>query len=214
MTKKRNLRKPIAKRTGRFHHGDLRRALLQGALLLLEREGPLGVSLRAAARMAGVSQTAPYRHFADKEAMLAALAEQGLNELGERMSAAVRESRDPRSALVALGETYVSFAAERPSLFRLMFGPEVANKGHCPKVGEAGDRAYQVLLDVIEAAQRAGAIRPGDTSVLALTRWACVHGIASLFLDGRIADEVDAAGGLRPLMRKVADELSLGAVPR
>lgn len=212
--RKNGRRRRIAKRPGAFHHGDLRRALLQGGMLLLEREGPLGVGLRAVARLAGVSQTAPYRHFPDKESLLAALAEEGLREMGDRMAAAAREHADPRSTLFAIAECYVAFAAERPNLFRLMFGPQVADKRRCPGVEAAGHRAYQILTDTLEAAQRAGQILPGDVEVLALTRWSCVHGLASLILDGRLADEVAEAGGVRPLARKVAEQLSLSAAPR
>lgn len=212
-TKRNGRRKRLTKRPGTFHHGDLRRALLQGAMLLLEREGPLGVGLRAAARLAGVSQTAPYRHFPDKESLLAALAEEGLRELGDKMAAAARGHPDPRSTLFAIGETYVAFAAERPNLFRLMFGPQVADKRRCPGVEAAGHRAYQVLTDTLDAAQRAGQIRPGDLEILALTRWACVHGLASLIVDGRLSEEVAAAGGVRPLARKIAEQLSLSLAP-
>ncbi len=208
------VRRALAKRAGKFHHGDLRRALLQGAMLLLERKGPLGVGLRAAARLAGVSQTAPYRHFPDKESILAALAEQGLRELGDRMSAAARAHADPQQALLAIGETYVLLAAERPNLFRLMFGQEVADKDRYPAVRDAGMRAYQVLIDAIAAAQRAGVVRPGDTDALALSHWACVHGIASLIVDGRLTDRVAAAGGAGALARKVAEQLSAGCAPR
>lgn len=214
MPKRRGRRRALAKRAGRFHHGDLRWALLQGAMLLLERKGPLGVGLRAAARLAGVSQTAPYRHFSDKESILAALAEQGLRELGDRMSAAAREHADPKEALLAIGETYVLLAAERPNLFRLMFGPEVADKDRYPGVRDAGMRAYQVLLDAIGAAQRAGAVRQGDPDGLALAHWACVHGIASLIVDGRLSDRLEEAGGAAALGRKVAEHLSAGCAPR
>jgi AcrR family transcriptional regulator len=211
-TKETNHRRPIAKRAGSFHHGDLRWALVRGAMLLLEREGPPGVGLRAAARLAGVSQTAPYRHFADKDAMLAAVAEQGFRELGDRMAAAARENADPRTALLAIGETYVQLASERPHLFRLMFGPEVADKDRCPNVKEAGLRAYQVLLDAISAAQRAGVLCKGDPTRLALAHWSCVHGLASLIVDGRLSDRLATMGpdGPRLLTRVVCEQLFSG----
>jgi AcrR family transcriptional regulator len=207
-----NDRRAIAKRAGTFHHGDLRWALVQGAMLLLEREGPLAVGLRAAARLAGVSQTAPYRHFADKDAMLAAVAEHGFRELGDRMVAAALENPDPRQALLAIGETYVQLAAERPHLFRLMFGPEVANKDRCPNVKEAGMRAYQVVLDSIAAAQRAGILCKGDPDHIALAHWSCVHGLASLIVDGRLSERLAALGpeGARTLTRVVCEQLFKG----
>jgi AcrR family transcriptional regulator len=215
-TVKAGTRRALCKEAGSFHHGDLRRALLQGAMLLLEREGPLGVGLRAAARLAGVSQTAPYRHFPDKDAMLAAVAEQGFRELGERMSIAARENRDARGALLSIGETYVSFASERPNLFRLMFGPQVADKSRCPKVEEAGKRAYQVLLDAIAAAQHCGVLREGDPTHVALAHWSSVHGLASLIVDGRLSDRLAALGpdGPRKLTRVVCEQLFTGCEPK
>lgn len=205
--------KRLTKRPGTFHHGDLRRALLRAAEILLEREGPLGVGLRAIARLAGVSQAAPYRHFPDREAILAALAEQGLRELGDRMVAAAEANPDPRETLLAIAEAYVALAAERPHVFRLMFGPEVADKERYPGVLAAGLRAYQVLLDAIAAGQKAGAVGRGDPADLALCQWACVHGIASLAVDGRLADRLAVVGGAAALGRQVAKQLSLGCGP-
>lgn len=207
-------RRSIAKPAGRFHHGDLRRALLEAAGQLLERDGPLGVGLRAAARLAGVSQAAPYRHFADKEAMLAALAERGLSELADRLAGAARGASGAAGALPAIAEAYVSFAAGRPHLFRLMFGPEVADKERYPGVRDAGLRALQVLLDAIAAGQRAGVVRRGDPADLALALWSAAHGAASLVVDGRLAERLEECGGPAGLGRRIAGELALGVKPR
>jgi AcrR family transcriptional regulator len=204
----------VAKRPGRFHHGDLRWALLQAASLLLEREGTSGVGLRAIARLAGVSQTAPYRHFADREAILAALAEDGFATLGDRMAAAAREAREPASALSAIAATYVALAAKRPHLFRLLFGPEVADKARYPAVRDAGLRAFGVVVDTIAAGQRAGVVRDGDPAELALGHWAAVHGMALLLLDGLVAERAEAVGGPAALGRLVAAQLWSGLAPR
>lgn len=206
-------RRSFAKPAGKFHHRDLRRALLLGAAQLLEVEGPLGVGLRAAARLAGVSQTAPYRHFADKHALLAALAVQGLDELGERMAAAARRHPEPAAALAAIGEAYLLLASERPQLFRLMFGPQFADKDRCPGVRESGMRARQVLIDVIAAGQRAGVVRRGDPADLAFFHWAAVHGAALLLVDGRLPERA-SAGGPRAIARTLAEQVRLGAAPR
>ena len=206
-------RRSFAKPAGKFHHRDLRRALLLGAAQLLEDQGPLGVGLRAAARLAGVSQTAPYRHFADKQAVLAALAVQGFDELGERMAAAARRRPEPGAALAAIGEAYILFAAERPQLFRLMFGPQFADKDRCPGVREAGMRAYQGLVGAIAAGQKAGVVRRGDLADIAFFHWAAVHGAALLLVDGRLAERA-AAGGPRAIARTLAEQLRLGVAPR
>jgi AcrR family transcriptional regulator len=207
-------KRSLAKRPGAFHHGDLRWALLRAASLLLERDGTAGVGLRATARLAGVSQTAPYRHFPDRESILAALAVEGLTTLGDRMAAAAREAGDPAAALTAIAEAYVALAAERPHLFRLLFGPEVADKERHPEVRDAGLRAYGLLVETISAGQRVGVVRAGDAAELALAYWAVVHGIALLMLDGLVAERAAAAGGPVALGRLVAGQIWLGLAPR
>jgi len=207
-------RRGVAKRAGKYHHGDLRRALLEAARRLLEREGPLGVCLRAAARRAGVSQTAPYRHFADKEALLAALAAEGLGELADRMAAASRAESSPPAALRAIGVAYATTAAQNPHLFRLMFGPEAADKERYPAVREAGARAYQVLLDTIGACQQAGAVRGGDPEDLALAAWSAVHGLSCLIVDGRLTGKAIAGGDAGSAAVRVTSELMAGLAPR
>lgn len=204
----------VSKQPGKFHHGDLRWALLEAASRLLDQHGPLGVGLRAAARLAGVSQTAPYRHFADKEALLAALAEQGLAGLGDRLRAAVAGAGDPLSALRAIARTYVVAAKERPQLFRLMFGPEVADKERYPAVRDAGERAFEVLVATLAAAQRAGLVREGDPVELAVAHWSAVHGFASLIVDGRLTGQVQRAGGVAELGERLAELLRSGMAPR
>ena len=207
-------RRPVAKREGSFHHGDLEWAILEAASQLLESQGPLGVGLRAAARLAGVSHTAPYRHFKDRGAILAALAERGLLELADRVAQAAREHRDPVDALAAIAEAYVTMAAERPHRFRLMFGPDVADKDAYPAVREAGLRAYQVLVDTIAAGQRAGGVRAGNPEDLALAHWSIVHGVASLLVDGLLAGRARERGGPAALARLAAEHVRLGLAPR
>ena len=121
-----------------YHHGDLRRALVSSALEILSEHGVAGLSLRAVARRAKVSAMAPYRHFADKEALLAAVAEHGFRQLTIRFSAAATAAPDPRAALDALGVAYVVFACDEPSLFKLMFGPAIEEKPAHPGLNEAG----------------------------------------------------------------------------
>jgi AcrR family transcriptional regulator len=214
MARPRASRRPVAKPQGRFHHGDLRWALLQAASQLLEREGTSGVGLRAIARLAGVSPAAPYRHFTDRESILVALAEEGMAQLGERMAAAARQAGEPGAALRAIARAYVTLATERPHLYRLLFGPEVADKARYPGVRDAGLRAFGVLADAIAAGQRAGVMRAGDPGELALCHWAAVHGIALLMIDGVVAARVEAAGGPEAMARLVSDQLWAGLAPR
>ncbi len=162
-----------------YHHGDLRTALLTATLELLAEAGSDAVSLRAVARRAGVSAMAPYRHYPDKESLLAAAAAQGFAGLRTALQAADDAAR-PGQALVAQAVAYVRYALDHPALFRLMFGPR--HLGKHPDLSTAGDTAYAVL------ANRVAADTPPHTdhAARALGCWATVHGLAFLFLDGRI----------------------------
>src|SRR5258708_6887496 len=115
---------PRVPRKKSYHHGDLRRALLDAALALLEKSGVEALTLREGARRVGVTAGAPYHHFADKEAIVASVAEEGFVELGEAMAAA-RDAADPASRLGAMGRSYVRFAVAHPAHFRVMFGKMV-----------------------------------------------------------------------------------------
>lgn len=161
-----------------YHHGDLRAALLDAADALLDQGGDGAVSLREAARMAGVSPTAAYRHFADKEALLAALALRGFEAFGASMAAAV--ARGDVSPHVARGRAYLLFALARPGRFRLMFGPLLARAGAHPALLAASRAAFDAL--------RANA---ADADA-ALRSWGMVHGLAHLMLDRAIPDAGEA----------------------
>ena len=147
-----------------YHHGDLPAALLRAAAKTLEKRGPGALSLRETARRAGVSHNAPYRHFPDREALLAALAAEGFAMLGERL-----RGQPGR----AMGEAYVRFALEQPQRFRLMFG------GVSP-VGDAARQAYGVVLDAFKALPR--------PELAAAAAWSLMHGLAQLLLEGHLPE--------------------------
>ncbi len=168
-----------------YHHGELRTALVGAALALLTEGGADALSLRAVARRAGVSAMAPYRHYPDKEALLAAVAVQGFDGLRDMLRAA-DASAPAGEALVAQAVAYVRYAEENPALFRLMFGP--ARLGTHPALEAAGGTAYAVLASRVTAQTPADA----DREACALGCWSMVHGLASLFLDGRIGDKTPA----------------------
>ena len=169
-----------------YHHGDLRTALVAATLDLLAEAGTDAVSLRAVARRAGVSAMAPYRHYPDKESLLAAAAAHGFEGLRATLRQA-DSAAPPGQALVAQAVAYVRYALDNPALFRLMFGPR--HLGKHPNLSTAGDSAYAVLAD------RVAADTPDrtDHNARALGCWALVHGLAFLFLDGRISETGFAA---------------------
>ena len=193
------------RRKRRYHHGNLRRALLDAALRLVETEGSNALTLRAAARLAGVSQAAPYRHFRNKEALLAAVAEEGFRALAAAMRHATAASGG--SALDdcgRLGAAYIGFATSHPSHFRVMFGREIANRSAYPSLQEAATKTFRTLVEAISNGQRAGLMRSGEPEELALLAWAGVHGISALLVDGQ------RAGGLGKPVAELAEIITRG----
>lgn len=175
------------RRRDTYHHGDLRRALTGAALDLIARHGPAGFTLREAARRAGVTHAAPYRHFAGKTALLAAVAEEGFAGMRASMLAALaRAGADPATRLQALGVAYVRYAVAHPSHFRVMFGSEVADKTVYSGLAAAAAATFQLLVEAIDACQASGQIQPGPAEELAVPLWSIVHGLAGLVIDGQV----------------------------
>jgi len=197
---------PAEKR--RYHHPDLGHALIRSALEILAESGVAGLSLRAAARRARVSAMAPYRHFEDKEALLAAVAEYGFRELAARLTAAAAAAADPRAGLAALGVAYVLFARDQPSLFKLMFGPTIENKSAHPALDDAGCTCFNALRQAVVAAR----FFEGDSDAgdVALACWSLVHGLSALIVDGRLAeyDSGPAEAVATRLTRLLSDSLA------
>jgi AcrR family transcriptional regulator len=160
-----------------YHHADLRPALLKAARRLLERGGPEALSLREVARSSGVSHNAPYRHFADRAALLAAVAAEGFDALALRMNEAAAKAA-PGRRLGAIGAAYVRFALDAPNLFRLMFGGLVRGRDHAD-LADAAARAFSVLAGETNAKR--------DPAPRAIAAWATVHGLAHLLLEDQIA---------------------------
>jgi AcrR family transcriptional regulator len=161
-----------------YHHGDLRSALVRAALELLEESGESALSLRAVARRAGVSPAAPYRHYADREALVSAVAAVGYRELAERLATGHPSPSTPEQ-LASVAVAYVQFALERPALFRIMFG-EPCDRENNERVAAT----TAVSLYVRGIVERS--FPQANTEALATAIWALVHGLAFLHLDGKL----------------------------
>ena len=157
-----------------YHHGDLRNALLDAARGILEDESLANLSLRAVARRAGVSHAAPYRHFPNHEALLVELAVEGFLELRGEIVTAARAPAPEADRIAKIGAAYMRFAAKRPGLARLMFGPQLPNRDSFPKLAEAADA---IGIEIGEALH---------DNALGLAVWAAVHGLAMLILENVI----------------------------
>jgi AcrR family transcriptional regulator len=181
-----------------YHHGDLRRALLEEAVRTIQDDGAPALTLRAVGARLGVSRTALYRHFADKSALLNAVSEEGFRRLGDALERAWADAGGGIPGFEEMGRAYVQFALDNPSHYRVMFGVWNSREHHEPELRAAGTRAFQLLVDALAALQRDGVARRDETAVaVARYVWAVVHGISMLGIDGRLPDGQEGPGGVR-----------------
>lgn len=169
-----------------YHHGDLRNALLAAAGDMLAEEGIQGLSLRKLARQLGVSHNAPYQHFADKEALLAAIAAEGFRQLGEALDTAVSPipPADPLQRLTAAGRSYVQFMAQYPFYLEVMFGP-LPHASH-PELSAAAAATLDQLIQIIVSGQEIGVFRRENPRAMAGVVWTAVHGLSAIVLAGKL----------------------------
>ena len=181
-----NWRKDRGRSDRGYHHGNLKEALLQAALDLIAQKGPGGFTFAEAARSAGVSPAAPYRHFRDRDELLASIAERGFNQFEAALNAAWDDGRpDTPTAFERLGRAYLQFARDEPASYSAMFESGLPVDDY-PALNAAGERAFMVIRG---AAERLAALTPPGVSrppamMMALHIWSMSHGIASLFARG------------------------------
>lgn len=179
-----------------YHHGDLRQSLIDAVIALINEEGISDLSLRQVARRVGVSHNAPYRHFVDKEALLAAVAEQGFQSLQSAMETAKQAiPLEASQCLEAIGIAYVNFALAHPVHYRLMFGDYRSDLSQYSTLAAAAQQSFMVLVNTIIEGQRTGIFRAADPVEMARVAWSLVHGQSMLLLNNQlqIKDEDFAA---------------------
>jgi len=202
-SKKRSAAKP----SDSYHHGDLRQALVLAATQIVEEEGVLALSLRGVARAAGVSQTAPYHHFQDKEALLAMVAETGFRDLAVDMEHA-RDGDAPSGVnLRALGVAYVLFATRNPGRFRLMFGPQIADKTCYGSLLEVSAVSFNLICEGVAARMKDVGASPEDLMANTMSAWSSVHGLATLINDAGFNPETMGAKSIEELALHVTASL-------
>ena len=174
-----NRRKP-------YHHGNLREALLEASIQLIAEIGPSAFTLREVARRAGVSHNAPYRHFTDKDSLLAAVAAQGYSELNDAMLQAANRRTDALDRLKHAGLAYIEFALRRPEHFTVMFDAPFSKQTN-PEAARASERAFSTLVSLVKDSQDQRLLTPDPLTLqFALLAWTMVHGIAKLAITGRL----------------------------
>jgi AcrR family transcriptional regulator len=195
-----------------YHHGDLRRALIDTALALVTEEQDWAFSLRELARRAGVSHNAPYNHFAEKRELLGAVAAVGFERLRDGMLAAIAGIDDPKAAVIACARTYMRLGLENPALYRLMFGPALADSEYTdrPSVARAaGAEARGVLETVILRGAQAGVFAvspqiPNEAALAALSIWSAAHGLMMLITDHLTRPELSIEDMVERVLRTAA----------
>lgn len=188
-----------------YHHGNLKEALVRAALALIAEKGPAGFTFADAARWAGVSPAAPYRHYRDRDELLADVAKRGFEQFEQRLLQAWNDGKpDPKTAFERLGKAYLAFARAEPAFYSAMFEAGVPADAS-PELRAAGDRAFAVVRNACEALS---ALLPQGNRppalMMALHIWALSHGIASLFARGD--------GAKRPLPMSPEDLLEAGVL--
>jgi AcrR family transcriptional regulator len=182
--------KPAVKRpAGKpYHHGDLRQALLNAALELVDETGPRGFSLAQVCRQAGVSMAAPYRHFEDKESLLAAVCQSSFVLFRETLLAAKSAcGKDVRQRLKALAHAYLSFAETNESRFRIMFSANLP-KSRFPELYATARSAFEITLETVADCQGFSDATSPETYTQAVSLWSNCHGLAALMIDGYLRE--------------------------
>jgi AcrR family transcriptional regulator len=171
-----------------YHHGDLKNALIQAGINILARDGVAGLSLRRVAGKAGVSHAAPYAHFTDKQALIAAISTEGYRMIHERIEAAIAEFEgDPSRQLLEAAWAYVDFALTDPAHFKITLSGVIEKEKEHPAFVEMSQKSFKAVVTIVEACQAQGVLAAGPSDLAAVSVWSLVHGLASLVLEGQVS---------------------------
>ena len=192
-------RKPPSRK--HYHHGDLKNALIRAGAEILATEGAAALTLRRAAQRAGVSHSAPYAHFADKHALVAAISTEGLRTLDGRIADAMaRHGDDPLRRIAEMAWATVRFALEQPDQYRVTFSSVIEEESAYPDYVETAHQSFDALVQAVRSGQEAGAIPPGPADVTAVGLWSLVHGFASLLVNHQLPSRVVSRTSARELL--------------
>jgi AcrR family transcriptional regulator len=177
-----------ADKPGKYHHGDLRRAVIDTALQIIAEQGIESLTLREIAQRIGVSRMAPYRHFENKAVLLVALAEEGFQSLFVHTQAALAQSPpDLLVKLQAVCVAYILYAVDNPVHYRVMFDSSLSNRKIHPSLYAAALQSFNCLMTIITECQQHKLIRSGDAQELAQIHWSLLHGLSMLYIDRQFA---------------------------
>jgi len=184
-----------------YHHGDCKNALIQAGIEILTKEGIRGLSLRKVAKQAGVSHAAPYAHFKDKQALVAAISTEGYRNLFARFLKIGQDHQDnPLGKLVEIAWCYIQFAVTEPAHFKITFSGTIEKEKDYPAFVEISKGSFAFLTAMIGDCQEAGIIKSGSTDLLAVNIWGAIHGLATLLIEGQLSHTVLEAYSLREIL--------------
>ena len=196
--------------TNSYHHGDLKNALIQAGVDILAEEGLGALSLRKVAKQAGVSHAAPYSHFADKQALIAAISTEGFKQLYVQIQEIFESYHDePRNLLVETAWAYIQFALNEPDRFKLMFSSVIEKEKDYPDFVEISQQNFQQLVAMVEICQQAGILKPGPSELTAVNVWAAVHGLVTLALEGQVSHTVLDQYSLKEMLLFTLSQIAL-----
>jgi AcrR family transcriptional regulator len=177
-----------ALKQGNYHHGDLRRAVIDTALAIIADGGIESLTMREIAHQIGVSRMAPYRHFENKAQLLAVLAQEGFEAMYSSIQAAQSEtSAAPLDRLQVAGVAYILYAVDRPVHYRVMFDASLSNRTIYPPLYQAAVKNFDCLVEILTQCQQQGLIHAGDPKQIAQINWSLVHGLSLLWIDRQFA---------------------------
>lgn len=198
----------------KYHHGDLKNALIAASIEILAEDGESGLSLRKVASRAGVSHSAPYAHFADKQALIAAISTEGYRRLYEKLIAVTRTyPGDPLRKLVETAWVYARFAMEDRAHFKITFSGIIEKEKDYPEFVEMSKRSFSVVTDIVRDCQEAGVLEAGPTDAVAVSVWSLVHGFVSLLLENQISHTVTERMTVRGLLIFAINRLTFSPAP-
>ena len=175
----------------KYHHGDLKNALIQAGVEILSKEGMEGLSLRKVAQRAGVSHSAPYSHFPDKQSLIAAISTEGFNQLYAELDAAILAyPKSPKKQLQEGIRAYVQFALNNTDTFKIMFSGALEKEKEYPSFVDISSKTFRRVVDVVLICQEVGILNSKSPEMMAVAVWGQVHGIISLALEGQISHTI------------------------
>jgi AcrR family transcriptional regulator len=193
----------------KYHHGDLKNALIQAGAEILSKEGVGGLSLRKVASRAGVSHAAPYAHFADKQALIAAISTDGHVKIYKKITQVMEQYPDePLRQLVEVAWAYVQFGMEEPDHYRVTFSGAVDKERDYPALVEMTAKNFALVRQLVARCQAAGILGPGEPDLVAVGVWGLLHGVVSLLQEGQVSHAVRDHYSLREMLIFTLNQVS------